>query len=54
LNRQVLGDLGVPNMMNEYAAYKINNVANLMLTEAGKKIWRGYLEFNDKFPLIKM
>jgi hypothetical protein len=32
------GGLGVPNMHDEYAAYKINHVANLLSTEENKSI----------------
>jgi hypothetical protein len=35
-------------MMDEYAAYKINHIANLMSTEEGKKTLHGYINFKKK------
>jgi spore maturation protein CgeB len=40
------GGLGVPNMVNEYAACKINHMANLIWIEEGKKILMGYFDLN--------
>jgi hypothetical protein len=35
-------------MNDEYAAYKVNHINNLMLTEEEKRILIGYLCFNKK------
>jgi hypothetical protein len=42
------GGFGVPNMEDEYAAYKINHMANLLSTKEGKNILIGYLNINKK------
>jgi hypothetical protein len=35
-------------MEDEYAAYKINHVANLLSTEEGRNILIGYVNFNKR------
>jgi hypothetical protein len=42
------GGLGVPNMEDEYAAYKINHLANLFSTEEGKSILLGHINIDKK------
>jgi hypothetical protein len=42
------GGLGVPNMEDKYAAYKINHVSNLLSTDEGKRILLGYININKK------
>jgi hypothetical protein len=42
------GGLGIPCLFNEYYAYKINQVANLLSSEDGKKILNGYISLNKK------
>jgi hypothetical protein len=38
-------------MIEEYAAYKVHHITNLISIEEGKIILNGYLNFNKKFPL---
>jgi hypothetical protein len=38
------GGLEIPCMKDEYAAYKVNHIANLISTEKGKRILKGYIE----------
>jgi hypothetical protein len=35
-------------MMEEYAEYKVNHIANLISTEEGKKILKGHINFKKK------
>jgi hypothetical protein len=42
------GGLGLPSMLDEYAAYKIHHVASLMSTGERKMILSGSLNFNKK------
>jgi hypothetical protein len=42
------GDLGIPCMRDEYDAYKVNHIANLMSSEEGKKNLVGYIEMKNK------
>jgi hypothetical protein len=42
------GGLGIPCMEDEYAAYKIHHVANLMATSDVREILNGYLNLNKK------
>jgi hypothetical protein len=42
------GGLGIPCLFNEYYGYKVNHVANLLSSEDGKKILKGYIYLNKK------
>jgi hypothetical protein len=42
------GGLGVSNMEDKYAAYKINHVSNLLSTDEGKRILLGHININKK------
>jgi hypothetical protein len=42
------GRLGIPRMMDEYAAYKVHHVASLMSTTDGRGILDGYLNIRKK------
>jgi hypothetical protein len=48
------GGLGVPNMEDEYAAIKINHVANLLSTDEGKNILLGYINDEKWFTVTNL
>jgi hypothetical protein len=42
------GGLGLSYMIDEYAAFKVQTIANLISTEEGKRILMSYICFNKK------
>jgi hypothetical protein len=46
------GGLGALNMLNEYHAYKVNHIANMLSSEDGKKMLNGYISLKGKIIRI--
>jgi hypothetical protein len=44
------GGVGLPCMVDEYAAYKVSHVANMLSTSEGKNILKGYLSIHEDVP----
>jgi hypothetical protein len=42
------GGVGIPCLVDEYNAYKVNHIANLLSSEEGKKILNGYCNLKGK------